>query len=87
MKSYKKTKSSKSKKKWFKPTTTMNWRKTDSQSTRRKNALKAHKNNALSTARALQALANVTQDNQTARLARSDAKHFFARYRRLNRGK
>jgi len=43
-------------------------------------ALKAHKGNELATARALQALANVTADTETAKLAKADADYFFAKH-------
>jgi hypothetical protein len=73
--------------KWFEPGKSLNWRKKDSQTVRRRNALKARKGNELATARALQALANVTQDNETARKARADAKYFYGRHKRLNKRK
>jgi len=72
--------------KWYRHTTTMGWRKDLSQSYRRSNALRAHNGDLLATARALQALANVTTDGGTRRAAKADAKHFFARYRaKVNR--
>lgn len=64
--------------KWFNPSVTTNWKKTDSQETRRRNTLKAHKGNYLATARSLMALANVTQDSETKRKARADSLHFYA---------
>ncbi len=62
---------------WFEAGKKLNWRKSESQTRRRKNALAARHGNLLATARALQALANVTEDNETARKSRSDAIYFF----------
>jgi hypothetical protein len=58
----------------------MNWHKDDMEEVRRANALKAHNGNELTTARALQALANVTTDPETAKLAKADADYFFIRH-------
>ncbi|MGZ4886340.1 MAG: hypothetical protein ACXV5O_01400 [Candidatus Aminicenantales bacterium] len=66
--------------KWYKPDVEMNWNKDMSTGTRRANALKAHKGDELATARALQALANVTTDPQTKKLAKADADYFFAKH-------
>ena len=63
--------------KFYHPKVKMNWHKDQSAETRRANALKAHTGNRLATARALQALANVTTDAKTAKLAKADADHFF----------
>jgi hypothetical protein len=49
---------------------------------RRTRALTAHKGNALSTARSLQALANLTRDTTTKRAARKDALYFYAKHKR-----
>jgi hypothetical protein len=49
---------------------------------RRQLALKAHKGDKLATARALQALSNVTQDKVTKRLARVDALYFYELHRK-----
>lgn len=78
--SKKKQKQEPQKEKWFKPKIPMGWHKDDKPRTRRINALKAHKGNVLSTARALNALANVTTDKTVKHLARLDAQYFFARY-------
>ena len=67
--------------KWFKPKVHSGWRKDMPTNTRRAKALKAHKGNALSTARSLQALANVTMDEQTKGTAQSDANYFFKKHR------
>jgi hypothetical protein len=66
--------------KWYTHNVEMNWSKDDPASVRRANALKAHKGDELATARALQALANVTTDKETAKMAKSDADYFFARH-------
>lgn len=50
----------------------LNWHKVDSQTIRRRNALASRKQDALAAARALLALANVTNDKETKRKARSD---------------
>jgi len=68
--------------KWFTPGKPMGWKKSDPQITRRKNALKAHKGNYLSTARALLQLSNVTQDSQTRIKSLQDSKHFFALHKK-----
>lgn len=78
------------KKKWFKkaveekpPYTLGGWRKTQAAETRRKKALASRPKNWLlkkryiSAARALQALANVTEDSATEKKAIMDAKFFF----------
>lgn len=59
------------------------WHKNLSQSERRRATLKAHKGDALSSARAMQRLANITNDRQTAIKARQDATYFY----NLNRNK
>lgn len=61
------------------------WRKTQSATTRRRLALRAHKGDLLATARALQALANVTTDPETKHKAQADADYFFKRYRKSKR--
>ena len=63
--------------KWYEPGVKMNWEKGMSVSKRRSNALKAHRGSELSTARALQSLANVTTDRATKREAKRDADYFF----------
>ncbi|MHB8085167.1 MAG: hypothetical protein ACYDHZ_05045 [Dehalococcoidia bacterium] len=66
--------------KFYHPKVEMHWHKDQTAEVRRANALKAHNGNTLATARALQALANVTTDAETARLAKSDADYFFSRH-------
>ncbi len=63
--------------KFFHPKVEMHWHKDLSAGVRRAYALAAHRGNRLSTARALQALANVTTDAKTGKLAKVDADHFF----------
>jgi hypothetical protein len=65
-------------KKWYEPSKKeTGWHKNLSASVRRARMLKAHKSNNLAAGRACQALANVTKDKTTARLAALDARHFF----------
>jgi len=66
-------------KKFYHPKVEMNWRNDDPEEPRRTNALKAHGNDVLATAKALQALANVTTDSDTKKLAKADADYFFSR--------
>ena len=79
-------------KKWFKeavmkkPPYRLGWKKTQSLKTRRRKALASRpetmklKTKYLSTARALQSLANVTKDKRTRELAGRDARHFLRKY-------
>jgi len=67
--------------KWFEHKVDMNWGKDMAAETRRANALKAHTGDLLATGRALQALANVTTDAETATAAKADADYFFAKNR------
>jgi hypothetical protein len=64
--------------KWYEHNVEMHWHKDQTAAVRRVNALTAHKGDALAAAGALQALANVTTDTDTARLAKKDADYFFA---------
>jgi hypothetical protein len=73
--------------KWFEAGKKLNWSKDLSQTVRRRNALNSRKGNYLATARALQALANVTQDAETKRKAAGDAKYFFHRYHMVVKSK
>lgn len=68
--------------KFFEPGKSLGWHKTDSQTKRRRAALASRRNDKLATARALQALANVSQDSETAKKAASDAKYFYKLYAR-----
>jgi hypothetical protein len=67
-------------KKFYHPKVVMHWSKDLPAGVRRVNALKAHKGDELATARALQALVNVTTDVETARLAKLDADYFFSKH-------
>lgn len=73
------------KEKWFSSSVVSGWHKSLSAEKRRKLSLKAHKYNYLSTARALQALANVTTDKKTKKLARADALYFYDMYKKDTR--
>jgi hypothetical protein len=64
--------------KWYQHNVEMNWHKDQPAEIRRANALKAHSGDKLATGRALQALANVTTDLETAKLAKIDADYFFS---------
>ena len=65
--------------KWYQHNVEMNWHKYEPAEVRRANALKAHNGDELATARALQALSNVTTNAETAKIAKTDADYFFAR--------
>lgn len=80
-------KKNKSNNKWFEHGKPMGWHKQSSQAVRRSNALHAHKNDLLATARALNQLANITTDTETRRKSKSDAKYFFERYKRIGKSK
>lgn len=67
---------------WFTAGKELGWRKDDSETKRRRVALRKRNGSYLKTARALQALANVTQDKETKRKARSDARYFFDMHRK-----
>jgi hypothetical protein len=71
--------------KWFKPKVHSGWSKDDKPVTRRRKVYASHKRNALSSARSLQSLANVTQDKQTSRLAQSDANYFYKIHKKTGR--
>lgn len=67
--------------KWFEAGKSLNWHKEDTQAQRRRVALASRKGKLLPTARALQALANVTTDSETQRKAHADAQYFYALYK------
>ena len=66
--------------KWYSSGKPLNWSKKDSQTTRRREALRARKGDYLATARALQALANVTTDPETRRKSEGDSHYFLKMY-------
>lgn len=68
--------------KFFHPKVHTGWHKSQSITYRRRLALKAHGNDYLATGRALQALANITQDSATERKAKQDANYFFSMNRK-----
>jgi hypothetical protein len=74
--------------KWYKPKVHSGWSKDLTPRGRRVKALKAHKT-YLSTARSLQALANVNSgkkgDKATAVKARADAKYFYAMHKKTGK--
>ena len=67
--------------KWFETGEPLNWHKEEGQAKRRAAALSSRNGNYLRTARALQALANVTTDSETKRKARADALYFFMKHK------
>jgi len=67
---------------WYNPQEPLNWHKDMPTKERREAALESRKGDALSTARGLLSLSNVTRDAQTKRLARADADYFFALHRK-----
>lgn len=72
----------KKKEKWFKAGKPLGWNKDDAMDKRRRIALRNRDGDELATARALQALANVTKDPATKRKAQADAKYFFKKHQR-----
>ena len=70
--------------KWYKTAESKSkhtgWKKSYPAKKRRTLALKGHKS-TLSAGRALQALANVTQDEATRKAAQADAKYFYKKHR------
>jgi hypothetical protein len=62
---------------WFKVKVHSGWSKTMPASKRRELVLKSHKRNPLSSARAMQALANISSDHETKKLAHADAVYFY----------
>jgi len=63
----------------------LGWRKTMPQRDRIRVALRARSGNVLATARALNALANVTTDIETKRAARADASYLYKVHRQQKR--
>jgi hypothetical protein len=68
--------------KWFEPKADTGWDKDLPMETRRTLMLKAHGGDPLASARALLALANVTEDKETREDARKDADYFFKIHRK-----
>jgi len=66
---------------WFEPGVETGWEKGMPRERRRRLVLEAHKGDELASAKAMQALANVSTDRETKREARADAVHFFSEYR------
>lgn len=69
------------KEKWYDPKVRSGWKKDMPAKKRRRLLLKAHKGNLLAAARSKQALANVTEDEETRVLAQADARYFFELHR------
>ncbi len=66
----------KKKVKWYKPKVHSGWHKSQSPVYRRR-LVKAKHKTYLSSARSMQALANVSKDSATKRMASADAKYFY----------
>lgn len=67
---------------WYEPSEVESgWKKDMPEGERRQLVLKAHKGDELSSARSMQAKANVTTDRETKRKARADAQYFFRKHR------
>jgi len=69
-------------KRWYAPKIRSSWKKDMPAKERRRLLLKAHKGNLLAAARSKQALANVTEDEETKVLALKDAQFFFELHRK-----
>jgi len=67
---------------WYHPKVETGWEKDMPAEERRKLMLDAHGGDYLAAARALQALANVTQDRTTRARAAADARYFYLEYRK-----
>ena len=69
--------------KWYRPATRhTGWTKADPPDMRRRKALRAHDSDKLATARSLQALSNLSQDEATKRKAREDARYFYRAHKK-----
>ncbi len=66
---------------WYHPKVETGWEKDMPVEARRRRVLRAHKGDTLSSARGMQALANVTTDRETKSRARADALYFFGKNR------
>lgn len=67
---------------WYEPGVHTGWSKGMARTERRRKVLSAHNGNTLSSARAMQSLANVTTDAPTRREAMADAKYFYTVHNR-----
>ena len=72
-------------KRWYAPKVRSGWEKGMPAKKRRRLTLSAHKGSLLSAARSKQALANVTQDEETKVLALEDAQFFFREHKKSKR--
>jgi hypothetical protein len=71
--------------KWYNPQVHTGWHKSQGTVYRRRLAVHAHKGDYLATARAMDSLARVTKDSQTARLAKADANYFYKKHKETGR--
>lgn len=72
-------------KRWYSPKVHSGWKKDMPAKKRRRLTLTAHEGSLLSAARSKQALANVTQDEETRVLALKDAQYFFEEHKKSKR--
>jgi hypothetical protein len=70
--------------KWYKPKVHSGWSKDLTPIGRRRKVYKAHKT-YLSTAKSLQALANITKDKPTKTKATADAKYFYRMHKKTGK--
>ena len=68
------------KKRWYTHKTTTGWQKDMPLHERRELVYKAHGKDYLASARAMQALSNVTTDNETKLEANKDSEYFFRKH-------
>lgn len=66
---------------WYEPGVETGWKKDMPEGKRRRLVLQAHKGDELSSARSMQAKANVTTDRETEQKARADAVYFFGEHK------
>lgn len=71
--------------KWYEPGVETGWKKDMPKTERRDMVLKAHKGDELASAKAMQALANVTTDRETQSAARGDALYFYSQHNAMKR--
>lgn len=70
---------------WYHPKVKTGWKAGQSATTRRREVLRAHGGDALSSGRAMQALANVQTNPSVKAEARSDAQYFYAMHRKTGK--
>jgi hypothetical protein len=68
---------------WYEPTITTGWKKDMPEEQRRRLVLEAHQGDLLASGRAMMALSNVTNDEETKSSAKKDALYFYREQRIL----